>query len=44
MSEGQVIYGKHPVLEALNEELPIEKILVLQGTHGELEKTLHETY
>ncbi|MBK6816924.1 MAG: 23S rRNA (guanosine(2251)-2'-O)-methyltransferase RlmB [Saprospiraceae bacterium] len=43
MSEGQVIYGKHPVLEALNEELPIEKILVLQGTHGELEKTLRET-
>lgn len=41
-TKGQIIYGKHPVLEALNEELPIEKIMVLQGTHGELEKTLRE--
>ncbi|MEO5581838.1 MAG: 23S rRNA (guanosine(2251)-2'-O)-methyltransferase RlmB [Saprospiraceae bacterium] len=41
-NKGQVIYGKHPVLEALNEEVPIEKIMVLQGTHGELEKSLRE--
>ena len=42
MNEGQVIYGKHPVLEALNEGISIEKVMVLQGTHGELEKTLRE--
>ncbi len=41
-TKGQIIYGKHPVLEALNEEMPIEKIMVLQGTHGELEKMLRE--
>ncbi len=38
-----MIYGKHPVLEALKEEVPIEKIMLLQGTHGELEKSLRET-
>lgn len=42
MTEGQIVYGKHPVLEALNEEISIEKVMVLQGTHGELEKTLRE--
>ena len=38
----QIIYGKHPVTEALKEELPLEKILLLQGTHGEFEKFLRE--
>lgn len=41
-NKGQVIYGKHPVMEALKEEVPIEKIILLQGTHGEMEKTLRE--
>lgn len=41
-NKGQVIYGKHPVMEALKEEIPIEKIILLQGTHGEMEKTLRE--
>ena len=38
-----MIYGKHPVLEALKEEVPVEKVMLLQGTHGELEKFLRET-
>lgn len=38
----QIIYGKHPVTEALKEEIPLEKILLLQGTHGEFEKFLRE--
>ncbi|MEP7268944.1 MAG: 23S rRNA (guanosine(2251)-2'-O)-methyltransferase RlmB [Saprospiraceae bacterium] len=41
-NNAQIIYGKHPVLEALREELAIEKVMLLQGSHGELEKTLRE--
>lgn len=41
-NNSQVLYGKHPVLEALEQEIGIEKILLLQGTHGELEKTVRE--
>lgn len=33
----EVIYGRHPVLEALAAENPIDKVLLLDGTHGEME-------
>lgn len=41
-NKGQVIYGKHPVLEAFNEDMAIEKVMLLQGTHGETEKFFRE--
>ena len=34
------IYGKHPVLEAFEGELSVEKVFLLEGTHGELEKEM----
>ena len=33
----EIIYGRHPVLEALAAETPIDKVLLLEGTRGELE-------
>lgn len=33
----QFIYGRNPVLEALEEDKPVDKVLLQQGTRGELE-------
>lgn len=35
-----VIYGRHPVVEAINAGQRLEKVYLLQGTQGELEKEL----
>ena len=35
-----IIYGRHPVLEALNSGAPIDKVFLQQGTRGEFEKEL----
>jgi 23S rRNA (guanosine2251-2'-O)-methyltransferase len=37
-----IIFGRHPVVEALEAGLSIDKIFLLQGTRGELEVTLRE--
>jgi 23S rRNA (guanosine2251-2'-O)-methyltransferase len=35
-----LIYGRHPVVEALKTGEPVDKVYLLQGTRGELEKEL----
>jgi 23S rRNA (guanosine2251-2'-O)-methyltransferase len=35
-----LIYGHHPVVEAINAGLPVEKVLFQQGLRGELEKEI----
>ena len=35
-----IIYGRHPVLEALNSGQPVDKVFLQQGTRGEFEKEL----
>ncbi len=37
-----IIFGRHPVIEALEAGLSIDKIFLLQGTRGELEVTLRQ--
>ena len=37
-----IIYGKHPVLDALAAQTPIDKVLLLDGTHGEMEIALRK--
>lgn len=37
-----IIFGRHPVIEALESGLSIDKIFLLQGTRGELEITLRQ--
>lgn len=39
-SRQQLIYGRHPVIEALQSGQPVDKVYLLQGTRGELEKEL----
>ena len=39
-SKQQLIYGRHPVQEALEAGNPIEKVWLQQGTRGELEKVM----
>lgn len=39
-SRQQLIYGRHPVLEALQSGKPVDKVYLLQGTRGEFEKEL----
>ena len=36
----QLIYGRHPVVEALRSGQPVDKVYLLQGTRGEIEKEL----
>lgn len=36
----EIIYGRHPVLDALDAGRNLEKIFILQGTRGEFEKEL----
>jgi len=40
MEEKNFIFGRHPVIEAIESGRPIEKIMLLQGTRGEFEKTM----
>lgn len=35
-----IVYGRHPVLEALNSGQPVDKVFLQQGTRGEFEKEL----
>jgi len=35
-----LVYGRHPVLEALNSGRPVDKVYLQQGTRGEFEKEL----
>ncbi|OAV43447.1 23S rRNA (guanosine(2251)-2'-O)-methyltransferase RlmB [Lewinella sp. 4G2] len=37
-----IIYGRHPVLEALNSGAPVDKVFLQQGTRGEFEKELRK--
>lgn len=39
-SKHQIIFGRHPVVDAIKEGQPVDKVLLLQGTRGELEKEL----
>ena len=39
-SKHQIIFGRHPVVDAIKEGQPVDKVLLLQGTRGELEKKL----
>lgn len=38
----QLIYGRHPVLDAINEGTTFDKIFLQQGTRGEFEKELRK--
>lgn len=40
MKKTDVIYGRHPVLEALTAGQPVDKVYLQQGTRGEFEKEL----
>lgn len=35
-----IVYGRHPVLEALSSGRPVDKVFLQQGTRGEFEKEL----
>jgi 23S rRNA (guanosine2251-2'-O)-methyltransferase len=39
-NETTIIYGRHPILEAIEAGKTIEKILFQQGLRGELEKEI----
>lgn len=41
-SRKTLIFGRHPVLEAIEEGQSIEKVLLQQGTRGEFEKTIRQ--
>jgi 23S rRNA (guanosine2251-2'-O)-methyltransferase len=36
----ELVYGRHPVLEALRARAPLDKVLIQQGTHGPFEVEL----
>jgi 23S rRNA (guanosine2251-2'-O)-methyltransferase len=40
MEQKQWVYGRHPVLEALSANQPVEKVWLQQGTRGDFEKEL----
>ncbi len=40
--ELSLIYGRHPVLDAIRAGRPIEKLMLQQGTRGEFEKDLRQ--
>lgn len=42
MEQKQWIFGRHPVLEALQAGQPVEKVWLQQGTRGEFEKELRQ--
>ncbi|MGB3799490.1 MAG: 23S rRNA (guanosine(2251)-2'-O)-methyltransferase RlmB [Lewinella sp.] len=42
MKQSDVIYGRHPVLEALGAGQPVDKVFLQQGTRGEFEKELRQ--
>lgn len=37
-----LVYGRHPVLEALNAGRPVDKVFLQQGTRGDFEKELRK--
>jgi 23S rRNA (guanosine2251-2'-O)-methyltransferase len=39
-ADSNIIFGRHPVLEALQSEQEIERVVLLQGTRGEFEKEI----
>ncbi len=42
MKQSDVIYGRHPVIEALTAGQPVDKVYLQQGTRGEFEKELRQ--
>lgn len=38
--ESQLIYGRHPVVDAIKRGIPIDKLLLQQGIRGEFEKEI----
>lgn len=40
MADSQLIYGHHPVVEAIRSGKPVEKVFFQQGERGELEKEI----
>ncbi len=40
--ENQLIYGRHPVIDAIQSGQTIDKVLLQQGTRGELEKEIRQ--
>lgn len=38
--QGDIIYGRHPVVEAIESGLPVDKLWLQQGTRGEFEKEI----
>ena len=42
MKNKNLIYGRHPVLDAINSGKTIEKVFLMQGTTGPLEKELRK--
>lgn len=42
MAKSQLIFGKHPVLDAIKSGEQIDKVMLLQGTRGELEIELRK--
>ena len=42
LTKSNIIYGRHPVIDALQLGVSIDKVFLLQGTKGELEITLRQ--
>lgn len=42
MQTEQVIYGRHPVIDALNSGQPMEKVLLQQGVRGPFEREIRQ--
>lgn len=40
MTNPDLIYGRHPVLDAIRAGLPVDKVVLQEGTRGEFEKEL----
>jgi len=39
-NDSSIIFGKHPVIDAINHGIAIEKVILLEGTRGEVEKEM----
>ena len=37
-NDSSLIFGRHPVLDAINNGVTVEKVILLEGTRGEVEK------
>lgn len=40
MADKSIIYGRHPVIEALQSDQPVDKVYLLKGTRGDFEREL----